>query len=141
LRKGEGTHRAATARSACLPVILEESWAGRAAWEDSRRRADHSMPGTRAATTRTPAFEAEDVSLERVSFERDETKRARRSHANFRGSRRLSLERSEVSRDRARSPARNSNPNSLAPRTRCRASRPFRTFSRAYFLYFLLFLE
>lgn len=42
LRKGEGTHRAATARSACLPVILVESWAGRAAWEDSRRR-DRSL--------------------------------------------------------------------------------------------------
>ena len=44
--KGKETHRAATARSACLLVIFEESWASRAAWEDSRRRADHSMPGT-----------------------------------------------------------------------------------------------
>jgi len=73
-RKGKGTHRTATARSACLPVILEESWAGRSAWEDSRR-ADHSMPGIQTAATTTmtttrTSLRNRRCCLSRVSFQR-----------------------------------------------------------------------
>lgn len=69
LWKGKGTHRTATARSACLPVILEESWAGRSAWEESRR-ADHSMPGIRTARPTRTSLRNRRCCLSRVSFKR-----------------------------------------------------------------------
>lgn len=69
LWKGKGTHRTATARSACLPVILEESWAGRSAREESRR-ADHSMPGIRMARSTRTSLRNRRCCLSRVSFKR-----------------------------------------------------------------------
>lgn len=69
LWKGKGTHRTATARSACLPVILEESWAGRSAWEESRR-ADHSMPGIRTARPTRTSLRNGRYCLSRISFKR-----------------------------------------------------------------------
>lgn len=138
-RKGEGTHRVATARSACLPVILEESWAGRAAWEESRRRADHSMPGSRAAAaTRTPAFEnRRGAFLSRAGprSERDGTKRARRSHAKHesRASRPARRRHSRSSgRKLAANGLGNSNPRSLASRRPASRSSP-RVLPRSFF--------
>jgi len=69
-KKKERTHRAAaTTRSACLPVILEESSAGRSAWEELRR-ADHSRDpsGVRTHSLRSRRHSS------CVSFEGNETR-------------------------------------------------------------------
>ena len=82
--KGKGTHRAATARSACLLVILEESWAGRACVGrlTAASRSLHARHPVRWRRAHQPSKQ-KTFSLERASFERDVTKRTRnKSHAN-----------------------------------------------------------
>lgn len=142
LRKGEGTHRAATARSACLPVILEESWADRAAWEDSRRRADHSMPGD-AHTNLRSRRSLLSSGLRSSITKRNETcpPRSRETRIPSVTSRRLSFERSEVGRDRARQ-VQGIQIQTRSPRERNHASSRLASFPHvsfhAYFLFFLL---
>lgn len=59
--KGKETHRMATARSACLLVILEESWAGR--FCIGRVTASRSLHARKSERRRrgAPAFKGEDV--------------------------------------------------------------------------------